>query len=202
MMLSILIPTIPQRNEMFTELYNEIMAQKAMVNSIHPSLGDIEVIVDSRGRFLETGISIGEKRESLVRLAQGKYSAFCDDDESVAPNYVESLLRLCNQNPDVCTFRAIVKVVDYWGIVDMRLAYKVNDQMSPEYTIRRPPWHMCPVKTMYAKIPNFQYINDAEDFEWMSKVLTMCTTEAHTDKIIFQYRHGSHSESDKIMKHV
>lgn len=197
MILSILICTIPERVEKFTALYNEVMAQKHELNSLHPMLGDVEVLVNRSKRFLDGGISIGKKREDLVYKATGKYLCFLDDDESIAPNYLESLVRLCRQDVDIVTFRALVKMRSFWGLVDMKLGYKVNDQMTPDYTVRRPPWHMCPMKSIYAKMFAFQDISNAEDFEWMQKVLECCTTEAHTDRIIFTYNHGD-SEADKI----
>lgn len=195
--LSILIPTIPERVERFTALYNELMIQKHDIDTLHPSLGEVEILVNSQPRFLAGGPSIGKKREDLVYNSNGKYLCFCDDDEDIAPNYLESLLRMCREDADVCTFRAMVKVKGYWGLVDMRLIYKVNDQMSPDYTVRRPPWHICAVRSVYAKMFPFQDLNNAEDFEWMDKVLSCCTTEIHTDKILYCYNHGD-SEADRI----
>lgn len=109
---------------------------------------------------------------------------------------------MCNYGQDVVTFQALAKLQTAWGIINMKLAYKVNDQFTPEHTIRRPPWHICPVRSEFAKLYEFEDINNAEDFKWFEKVLTHCTTEAHTDKILFQYNHGTHSEADKITNHV
>lgn len=198
--LSILIPTIPERAVKFTELYNEVMAQKHELNSLHPTLGDVEVLIDGSKKFLEGGLSIGKKRESLVNRATGKYLLFLDDDENIAPNYLETLVRLCQHDVDVVTFRAFVRMRSYWGLVDMRLGNDVNEQMTPDNTVNRTAWHTCPVKSVYAKMFPFPDISDGEDFEWMQKVLACCTTEAHTDKIIFCYNHGD-SEADKITQH-
>lgn len=198
--LSILIATTPERQEKFTILYNELMRQKTAFDTTHDSLGCLEIVVNAGARFLDGGLSIGKKREALVNEASGEYLCFLDDDESIAPNYIESLMRLCYQDMDVCTFRAFVKMENFWALVDMRLMYNVNDQLNPDYTTRRPPWHMCPVKSKYAKIYGFPDVNAAEDFEWMKKVLKLCTTEAHTDKIIFQYNHTGGSQSDEVTK--
>jgi len=198
MILSILIPSIPSRRDKLSLLFCELADQRRNLMDNHPSISEIEILVDNSPAFLDGGFSIGDKRGMLVDRSSGKYVCFLDDDESIAPNYVESLVRLCLQDADVVTFRAMAKLKDFWGLVDMRLAYKVNDQMTPEYTVRRPPWHMCPVKSKYAKLYKFEDKNNAEDFEWMEKVLRHCTTEAHTDKILFCYQHGDHSEADKI----
>lgn len=197
-MLSVLMPTTPERASMFLPLFNELHRQIEYCATFHPSLGSVEVLVDPDKRFLDGGPSIGQKRESLKNRATGRYLCYLDSDEGIAPNYVESILRLCNQGADICTFRAFVSLKSFWALVDMRLAYKVNDQITPDYTVRRPGWHMCPVKSVFAKLHSFNDKNNAEDFEWMEKVLGQCTTEAHTDKILFMYRHGDHSEADQI----
>lgn len=196
--LSILIPTTPERVDMFTKLYNELNAQIHLLESTHPGLPTVEILVDPAIRFLAGGPSIGEKRNDLVQRAQGEYCCFVDSDDHVPPNYIESLVRLCMQGPDIVTFRALARLKNFWGLIDMRLAYKVNDQLSPDYTARRPPWHSCPVKTLWAKLHEFKKLNNAEDFEWMERVLGQCTTEVHTDKILFEYHHGLHSEADQI----
>ena len=198
-LLSILIPTIPERVEKFTELYNELMKQKTEFDTFHNTIGEVEILVNSGKRFLSGGLSIGKKREALVSQAEGKYLCFLDDDESVSPNYLEILMRLCYTDNDVCTFRAIVKMQNFWALLDMSLEHKFNDQLHPNSTVRRPPWHVCPVKSEFAKMFPFKDINAAEDFEWMERVLSCCKSEIHTNKIIFQYNHKGESESDKII---
>lgn len=190
--LSILIPTIPTRADKLEVLLAELRRQIDKIDA------PVDISVCMTAGFLEGGPSIGRKRNHLVQTAKGKYVCFLDDDETISPQYIETLVELCGQEKDVCTFRSLFKLVDYWGIVDMRLVYKVNDQASPEYTIRRPPWHMCPVRAEFAKRYEFENVNNAEDFAWFEKVLARCTTEAHTERILFQYNHGAGSEADRI----
>lgn len=197
-LLSILMPTIPERADRFTKLFNEVHRQLQYIQTFHPTLGRCEILINSLPRFLDGGPSIGLKRQSLINKAQGKYLCFLDDDEQIAPHYLESLMRLCKQGPDIVTFRALAFMSTYWGLVDMRLAYKVNDQLTPDYTARRAPWHICPVRTDFARLHKFKDLNNAEDFDWMERVIGQCTTEVHTDKILFMYNHGEHSEADKI----
>lgn len=196
--LSILIPTVPERAEKLKALNTELYDQATRTIAVHEMLGQVEVLKDDRLLFMNGGPSIGAKRDALVKRASGKYLVFLDDDEEVSPNYIETLLRLCLQDQDICTFRAMAKLQNFWALIDMRLMYKVNDQISPDYTVRRPPWHICPVRSVYAKSFEFKDINNAEDFEWMERVLSCCTSEAHTDQILFCYHHGPHSEADKI----
>lgn len=201
--LSILIPTIPERGKIFTELFNEVHKQVAYMATVHPTLGEIEVLVDDSKRFLDGGLSIGKKREALVHRASGKYLCFLDDDESIAPNYVEVLVRLCQVNRDICTFSSLAKLDNFWMVVDMSMIWPHNEQARPG-GIHRKPWHICPVRSSIAKKHSFPDNNYGEDWGWMEKVLKDCRTEAAGfPQIIHQYNHSSkHSEADKIINYV
>lgn len=198
LMLSVLMPTTPQRVEMFTKLFNEVHRQAEYLHTTHPTLGKVEILVDSSKRFLDGGLSVGKKREALVQRAEGKYLCFLDSDEEISPDYLETIIRLCYHDKDICTFKAMARLHNFWTVVDMSLSNKDNEQVCPDHIIKRPPWHICAVRSVYAKAFGFSDKNNAEDFEWMEKVLTSCQTEAHSERIIFCYRHGEHSEVDKI----
>lgn len=171
------------------------------MQTFHSSLGEIEIIIDGSERFLDGGLSIGKKREKLVTEANGKYLCFTDDDDRIAGNYLETLVRLCNQNKDVCTFRSMAMMDNYWTVIDMRLGNE-NEQATPERIVKRNCWHICPVRTKYAKLHTFDDINYGEDWKWFEQVLTHCETEAHTDAVIHSYQHSaSISEADQITQH-
>lgn len=201
MMLSILIPTIPERFKMFDRLRNEVIEQYFICHENNKPLGEVQLVYDDSKSFINGGLSIGKKREWCVQQAKGKYLCFLDDDDWPAPNYIESLLRLCQHNTDIVSFRNISKFENYWCVVDQSIHF-TNDDASPNYTVRRKPAHICPVRSEFAKLYDFEDSNYGEDASWMDKVLRHCTTEIKTEQILHEYRHGSHSESDKIMKHV
>jgi hypothetical protein len=199
--LSILIPTIPSRLKIFGDLFGEVLNQVEALEIDHPSLGFVEVLYDDSPAFLDGGPSIGRKREELVKRATGKYLCFLDDDESIAPNYVETLVRLCQEDKDVITFRNISKLDNFWMVVDLGLANE-NEQATHDRMINRRPWHICPVRSDYAKLHTFEDISYGEDWKWFEQVLNHCRTEAKTDAVIHQYNHSSkHSEADKITQH-
>jgi hypothetical protein len=201
--LSILIPTIPEREDMLSNLLHNLLLQIDDLSTWHPTLGEVQLHFDDRASFLNGGPSIGEKRHWLVCHAKGKYLCFLDDDEDIAPNYIETLVRLCQNNSDVVTFRSLAKNDFYWTIIDMSLQNKLNEEANPDRIIKRPPWHVCPVKSEYAKQYNFEDLNYGEDWNWFEKVLRHCRTESHTDAVLHCYQHSSkHSEADKITNHV
>ena len=199
--LSILIATTPDRHEMFTSLFNELHRQLEYIQTFHKSLGRIEILIDDSKRFLEGGLSIGKKREALMKRAEGKYLCFVDSDDKISGNYLETIMRLCKQDADVITFRSFAMLETFWTVIDMSLNHGDNQQANPDFIVRRKPWHVCPVKSHYAKIHNFDDINYGEDWRWYEKVLQSCKTEVHTDAILHMYIHGKHSEADKITAH-
>jgi len=203
MRLSILIPTLPQRKKMFNILHKNLMAQIDFVHTTHPSLGQVEILFDSSKKFLKGGLSVGAKRDALKCRATGDYLVFVDDDDIVAPNYLESVLRLSESNPDIITFRSLYKSSTYWGIVDMNLNHSENEQMNDNTIVKRQPFHVCPIRTSIAQQHSFPDINNAEDWGWMVKVLSDCKTQSHSDQILHQYNEfPSISEVNKIMSQL
>lgn len=200
--LSILIPSIPEHKNMLTNLLGEFYRQVHDFNIYHSTLGTVEVLFDDTKKYLSGGLSIGKKRQSLVDRATGKYLCFCDVDDSPAPNYIESLIRLCQENKDVVTFRNFTKTDFYWTVIDMRLG-SIDEQSTPNRIVKRNCWHICPIKSEIAKRHSFPDINYGEDSEWIKKVLSECFTESHTDQILHSYQHSVRfSEADKITKHT
>jgi len=147
-------------------------------------------------------LTAAEKLEAseLLDMAQGEYVCFLDDDEWISPDYIETLLRLVYFNPDVATFRSLAMLENNWALIDMSIANE-NEQINPDTITLRKPWHVCPVKSEIAKTIEFSELNYGEDWVWFEQVLELCNSQQHTDRIIHNYRHGKHSEADKITKH-
>lgn len=201
MILSILIPSIPDRRDKLVALTNELYRQILSLQTTHPSLGSVEVLVDDSVRFLDGGLTIGAKRDLLKQRAGGKYLCFLDDDDQPTPNYIETLVRLCNEGQHIVTFRTLIKNDHYWGIIDMNLDTLVNTEVSPHGTINRTPWHICPVLSEIAKNEPFNQLNHNEDWDWMNRVLKNVHSQSHSDMILTQYNHSeSGSEADAITR--
>src|SRR5665213_3420706 len=52
-------------------------------------------------------MSVGEKRNKLLAMAKGDYVCFVDDDDWVADDYIESILKGAEQKPDCICFDAV-----------------------------------------------------------------------------------------------
>lgn len=194
--LSILIPTIPERSHLFGDLYAKLRTQ---IEKLPVPLGGVEIYYLETPKFIYGGLSVGKKREALINMAKGEYLCFVDDDETIAPNYIEQLVRLCNIGADIVTFKSIFKCDYYWGIANMSLHHPINEQATPYGEFKRKPFHICPVKTTIAQRCKLPDINNAEDWAYMEQVLPQCTTEVHTEQILHQYNHSVNlSEVDRI----
>lgn len=200
--LSFLMPTIPERRERFDKLFAEVSHQVRYCKKVHPTLGVVEIIVDDGEKFTKGGKTIGGKRQALIEEANGRYCCFLDDDEEISPDYVETLLRLCRGNKDVCTFQNISKFDNYWCIVNMSISHPINEQAKPGI-IKRKPWHICPVRTELAKRAKFPESNYGEDWVWFEQIIPFLGSEEHTDAIIHSYIHSLKvSQSDNVTTSV
>lgn len=198
-MLNILISSIPERSKRLNLLVAKLQEQIDYCNKYHKDLGDVHLIVDNSKRFLDGGLSIGEKRDSLLNRSFSDYICFLDDDDNVAPNYVETLLRLCNEGKDVCTFKSLFMCDGYWTIIDMGLNND-NQQATPDSEVKRNVWHVCPIKRDIAINHSFSALNHNEDWTWMENVLKDIKTEAKSNRILHNYNHyKAVSEADKIL---
>jgi hypothetical protein len=204
--LSVLIPTTPDRELQFSRLYFKLLKQASDLRNNHEELGEVQIIYDDSKRYLDGGFSIGEKRQSLLERATGGHLCFLDSDEGAAPNYLEELVRAIldasvHQRDDIITFNAIVKNDFYWAIIEMSLNNQLNEEVNPNGIIKRRPWHICPIKSEIANSESFSPLNHNEDWDWMERVLKKVNTETHIDKILTQYNHSEkNSEADKIIR--
>jgi glycosyltransferase involved in cell wall biosynthesis len=187
-LLSILIPSIPERK---SKLENLQLILNGQIQKVETTNIQIEVLTDSSVRYLDGGLTVGEKRNGLVQNANGKYLCFLDDDDTPSPRYVSELVKLCQENKDVCCFRTLVKLDDYWGLVDHSINNPINEQMTPNGLTFRKAWHVNPVRSDFAKKHTFSNVNNAEDWNWMERVLTEVKTQAKTNEILLQYTHSS-----------
>lgn len=82
--LSILIPTTPDRKESFDLLVQELERQIAGYSE-----GMIEIISDDTGKEMP----IGEKRDLLYKRANGTFSVQWDSDDWISPNGIGLIIR-------------------------------------------------------------------------------------------------------------
>lgn len=188
MILSILIPSIPERKCLLNKLVANLMEQRNKMAQEHPTIGGLEIIIDDTKKYLEGGKSVGQKRNDLVQSAMGDYLCFLDDDDEIPNNYVEILVRAMAHGSDIITFNSLFKCDTYWSLIDMSLRNN-NEEATPNGVTYRNAWHICPMKSELAKKHQFSNKNNAEDWDWMQRVLGGVFTEYKLNVILHQYNH-------------
>jgi glycosyltransferase involved in cell wall biosynthesis len=183
MILSILIPTLPDRKHFFEEITNEINDQIAFLTD------SVEWISDDRGRHVTTGT----KRNSLLEKASGKYTWFVDDDDYIYPYAIEDILNACFfANPDVIGINGIM-TTDGKAQVDWEIRlghpYKAVQRNGKEYYLRHPN-HITPMKKEHAIKVKFPDKTVFEDYEWAKAIndAKYLKTQEIIDKPIYHYK--------------
>lgn len=176
--LSILIPSIPERLLEANRLIEKITGLNS--NNI-----PIEILL-----LCDNGImSIGEKRGRLLRMAIGKYVAFCDDDDDYTPN-LELLISACSaRGEDIITFLQHASVDGNETIVDFNLDHKENEIFVTDGITKRRPFHVCAWKRRLVKDVRFNRINWGEDWAWCERALKKIKTQWHINSAIHIYKH-------------
>lgn len=176
MRLSILIPSIPSRFDKLLATYNHIASLCEGK--------DIEVLAftDNKKR------SIGEKRDALVQMSNGKYFMFVDDDDTLLS--VDEIYEATLQDVDVITFKQECLNSDKTTfIVDFGLGNEIEhnkDENGNYIDCKRPPFHVCAWSRKY-KFYKYPSVNYGEDWGWLSQFIKDVKTEVHIDKVLHKY---------------
>ena len=93
-LLTIAIPTVENRVNIFNELYNELKKQS------EPFGDNIEIIYFRDNKEM----TIGEKRTKLNKIAKGKYVVHWDDDDWIHPNGIEMIMKGIESDTDVISY--------------------------------------------------------------------------------------------------
>jgi glycosyltransferase involved in cell wall biosynthesis len=188
MELSILIPTLNYRVLMFTELYNELLAQV----SANSAWGKVEVLYHN-----DSILTIGEKRNSLLYRSSGKYVAFVDDDDWVSKDYVKLLLEAISKRPDCVSLRGVITVDgENPEIFEHSIKYPAwqtieNPSNGVKYV--RCPNHLNCIKASIAKQFKFPEISHGEDRIWSEAVYASgkLKSEIYLDEVLYHYKYIS-----------
>lgn len=183
-LLSILIPTLPERQSFLNEMLGNLKKQIAMLDN--PD--GVEILIDDRPR----GVSTGEKRNNLVNQAKGLYCWQIDDDDWIAMNALNLVMAAIDKGPDVIG-------INGWMTTDganrinweIRLGheYKAVKVKGKEYYLRFPN-HITPMKTEHARAVQFEHITWQEDYKWAVALrkLNVLKTQVVIDAPIYHYR--------------
>jgi hypothetical protein len=188
--LSIMIPTIVEREATFKALLAELQRQCLL-------LADstiVEVLYDQdSGQQL-----IGAKRQKLLDASKGEYVCSVDDDDLVEPTYIRDLLstilRANPPRPDCVVFEGRLTVDGrFGGRFDFDINNKTYKTVGDLYL--RTPNHLCPIRRDIAVTIGYKETkNFGEDSDYAQRVYPHLSSQAVVmnaageKKVLYHYR--------------
>lgn len=184
-LLSILIPTVIGRENEFNALKKLL---ESMSKELPSGLIECRVMVDDKK------MTIGEKRERLYKQANGLYSWMIDDDDSIAYNSVQLILKAISENPDCITFKENCIMNGYYYTCNHSLKYDDWKNDFDGFDFVRTPFYKDVIKTKIARSIPFEHIRYGEDHAWSRALKPNLKTEVHIDEELYFYIHNSKPE--------
>lgn len=183
-LLSILTPSLPERREQLKTLTWDIgdSAGRDWATAYQHL-----VMIDNRQ------MSIGEKRQALVRSATGLFVAFVDDDDAIHPEYVSTLCRAiqgASDTIDVITFRQGSSYNGQKSEVHFSLRGENGPYVVDGITMRG-AWHVCAWRRSLAEQYPFPATNYGEDWAWARHLNAEAREEIHIPNILHYYTHSA-----------
>lgn len=182
MILSLLIPTIVERREMFENIYS-ILKTQILKNQ---NKNKIEILVDNSNN------TIGAKRNNLLEKSKGEYIAFIDDDDEVSSDYIDTLMNAIKSKPDCVSLRGVIT----WNgsnpeLFEHSVKYSAYATTTNEIKYERYPNHLNCIKSSIAKQFKFKEINFGEDTDWATQIFQsgLLKKEVYIDKVLYHYKY-------------
>lgn len=181
MKLSILICTMPHRQEMFEGLHSFLSQQ--IKECSHPK--QVEILFDG-----DTKLTTGKKRNNLLNRAKGDFIVFVDDDDDVDENYVQEILQVIIDNPNIDCI-GMKGWVSFDGINSKEWSISIKHEYwhETEEMYLRTPNHISPVRRIIALMAYFPDITYGEDMEYSKRIFPMCKKEVCIEKPLYHYKY-------------
>jgi len=188
MKLSILIPSLPIRvGNFLARIVEELNRQ---IDELKRDDIELLVYIDNKKRTL------GNKRNTLIELSTGDFIVFVDDDDRVSKDYVATIIKTIDENPD-----ADCIVYDVFCTVSNSLDTNVEPYsfickygIEFEYVghTETTPWYGKPAHTMtwsrrIAKRYKFPDITLNSDYPWVKAAWKSIKKQVRIDKILYYY---------------
>lgn len=183
--LSILVCSVHTRyNTFLPKIQEQLFTQFNDLNEADQERTEIVVLTDNKKMML------GHKRNVMIGMAQGKYIVFVDDDDRIAPDYIQSLLDATESDADSIVFQAEVSLngetpkLCYYS-KDVGKDYNTSDSYY------RIPNHICCVKKEVSLKSSFPNVLYGEDSGYSKILLPNLDTEHKINKVLYYYDYNA-----------
>lgn len=183
--LSVLICSTHTRYKTFGQsIQDQVWTQyNALASGFQDSI-EIIMLTDNKKMML------GQKRNVMVDMAQGRYVVFVDDDDRIEPDYLVSLVDAAGSRADVITFLVSVSL----NGAEPKLCRYSKDFRRDANTragYERLPNHICAVKRELAQQVSFPNVAYGEDSAYSKLLLPLLMSEHHIPRVLYHYDYNS-----------
>ena len=200
-LVSILIPTLIERREVFNKMIDKLYKQIESGN--YQDKIEILYICDDRS------VKLCDKRNMLQKLSRGKYFLHLDDDDELDDAFCESVIEhiekdlpvLYEKDPDCIGFNQLARVEGKRFIVIPHIKHDFNLRPAPYKNgypaYYRYPWQYCLWNERYKKIYRTDVDTNArEDQNWLKKVLLEYPKHmSYIDRVLHYYNFDNPEQS-------
>lgn len=165
---------MPVRKPQFDNLMEVLYRQKTP---------EVEILYDISMMY-----NIGVKRNSLLQSAIGEYIVFIDDDDLIATDYIQKILKAIETKPDCIGISGVITTngrnQKQWHISKEFGSW--YEQLGIYY---RTPNHISPVRRELALQVGFPPIAFGEDHQYSMWLLSLLKTEVIIEGNLYYYRY-------------
>lgn len=180
--LTIAIPTIVTREAQFNALKYELEAQIKSAKA----KDKVEIISECDNKE----ISIGKKRDNLIRKAKGKYLVMIDDDDWISDDYVIEVLKAAESDADCigylehCNFDGQRNAI---SCISVKYSGWYSNVGIYDYV--RNPYFKVPIKTSICQEVGCADMRWNEDEDFAKKIYPYLKKEQFINKKLYFYRY-------------
>lgn len=193
--LSILVCSVHTRyNTFLPKIQDQLFGQYNALTETDQERVEIIILTDNKKMML------GHKRNTMIEMAQGKYVVFVDDDDRIAPDYIQGLLSATTSDADSIVFQAEVSL----NGEPPKICYYSKDvgrDYNKPNSYHRIPNHICCVKRSVSLKSSFPNVLYGEDAGYGKVLLPHLKTEHKIDKVLYYYDYNASTTETQDWRH-
>lgn len=189
-LLSIMVPTTPDRYHQFKLLWQELNRQAEGL--------PIELFYDDEDKHL----SIGLKRDRMYMKANGIFSVQWDSDDWIKDNGLSLIISAIKSNPEVdcITYYESVSIDGVKSNSCFSLQYHdwhENPVWPDGFKYARTPFFKTPIKTNLCRRTGVIDSRFGEDHDFAQRIKPFLHEEVHIPEFIYKYNHISSNFNER-----